>query len=80
MIDGVPLANFEVLILLAALVAPTTQVSVSLVPVMRGAQHALFRAMIQLLHRLHASIFLLPHASLSRQLQELLPGQQQGLR
>jgi hypothetical protein len=43
---------------------------------MRGAQHAPFRAMLQLPHRLRASISLLPQASLSRQ----LPGQLQELR
>ena len=76
MIYGFPLAIFEVLILLGVLKAPTTHVSVSLVPVMLCAQHALFRAKLQLLHRLRASISLLPQASLFRQ----LPGQQQELR
>jgi hypothetical protein len=67
MIYGAPLALFEVL---AALKAPTTQVSVSLVPAMRIAHYAPFRAMLQLqlLHLLPASISLIPQASLSRQL------------
>jgi hypothetical protein len=76
MIYGFPLAIFEVLILLGVLKAPTTHVSVSLVPVMLCAQHALFRAKLQLLHRLRASISLLSQVSLFRQ----LPGPQQELR